>query len=320
MTERKLEVLRFSIVNKEDKCVKLNMSKIDKIDLLEYIYTSFVPFIEKLPLDERSKRIVQLGKKSDSSIYFHKKTDFRSISGILETGIYGKEENVIDIDKKDDIPVFKIKKNHAVQKPFYFLICVPEIKEDGLIILERDGHYGIKTVFTLLFSRFIQQNFEGFEINFTNFIDDEIIKNYINDGEYKQIQLTRNSLPEDVADRYGLEKFETDDFVVELTIRSKGKRKIKGNARKQIIELFEDKPNGFFSSEVFAKMGFDESAIIKVKSTYLNSTRTIDLSDTMRFKPYYNIFVELNEAEQSDFTSIESEAIKLINDFKLDLY
>jgi hypothetical protein len=238
----------------------------------------------------------------------------------METGKYGKEENVVDKDKKDDVPVFKIHKNHAVQKPFFFLVCIPEIKKDGLIILEREGNYGIKSIFTHLFKKFIEQNFENIVVTFTNFIDDQIVKKYINDGAYNTIKLTRDSLPEDVAERYGLEKFQTDDFIVELTIKTKGKRRITGDARKKIQEIFEENPDGFFSSEEFGKLGFDNSATVKVNSTYRNSTRTIDLSDTMKFRPYYDIIVELNETGHSDFTSIESEAIKLMEDFNLDLY
>ena len=40
----------------------------------------------------------------------------------------------------------------------------------------------------------------------------------------------------------------------------------------------------------------------------------------MKFRPYYDIMVEINESGHSDFTSIESEAISLMEEFNLDLY
>ncbi|WP_159523871.1 hypothetical protein [Sunxiuqinia indica] len=320
MEERKLEVIRFSISQKENKKDKLKLSEIDGVDLFDNVFRNFVPFIDNLPLDDINKRLVQLGKDENSDSFFRIKSNIRSISGIIETGRYGKEESIIDILNKDNAPVFKIHKNHSVQKPFFFLICIPEIKKDGLIILEREGQYGIKSIFTHVFKRYIDQNFEGHNIDYTNFIDHQIVNNYINNGVYNTITLTRNSLPEDVAERYGLEKFETEDFSVELRIRAKGKRTISGKARKRIQEMFESNPRGFFSSEEFEKLGFDENAKVKVNSTYKNSPRTIDLSDTMKFRPYYNIMVNLNDSGHSDFNSIESEAIKLLDDFNLDLY
>jgi hypothetical protein len=320
MEERKLEVLRFSIAKRENRKAKLLMSSIDGVDLIDNVFENFVRFIDNLPPDDKNKRVVQLGKKQDKSTYFHKKSDIRSISGILQTGKYGKEENVVDKDRKDDTPVFRIHKNHAVPKPFFFLICISDKKKDGLVILEREGGYGIKSIFIRLFKMFIDQNFKDLAVSFTNFIDDEIVKKYISDGAYNSIKLTRDSLPEDVAERYGLEKFQTNDFVVELTIKAKGKRRIMGNARKRIQDMFEENPDGFFASEEFGKLGFDNSATVKVNSTYRDSRRTIDLSDTMKFRPYYDILVELNDAGHSQFESIEYEAIKLLEDFNLDLY
>lgn len=319
MEERKLEALQFSFAHKDEKGKKIVMSTINGIDLLDYFFTDFVKFIDDFEPPEKTKRIVQFGRKENQTTSFNKKSDKRSITGIIETGIYGKEENVIDISKKD-VTVFTIHKNHSVQKPFFFLICIPQIKSDGFVLLERDGQFGIKSIFTHLFKKFVEIAFKDYVVTFTNYIDDKIIEKFITDGGYNTIKLTRNSLPVDVAERYGLESFQTDDFVVELTIKAKGKRRILGLARKNVIDIFKSSPNGFFSSEEFCKMGFDDKATIKVKSTYKDSSRTIDLSDTMKFAPYYKIEVDLNDSGHSNFNSIESEAIKLLDQFNLDLY
>ena len=321
MEERKLEVLRFYITSKENKQEKLPLCDIEGIDLLDNIFTNLIPFIDDLPPDERNKRVVQLGKDPKGASIFHKKDSIRSISGIIETGKYGKEENVVDINKKkDETPVFRMMKNHALQKPFFFLICVSSKKNEGLIFLEREGQFGIKQIFTLILSKYITLNFPEHTFHFSNFIDQEFVKKFINDGVYNKIRLVRNSLPGDIAEKYGLETFETDDFVLELSIRSKGKRRIGGNARKRIQEIFENNPDGFFTSEDFRKIGFDDEASIHVNSTYKNSSRTINLSDTLKFRPYYDIKVEITSTGHSDFRSIEGECVQLLNDFNLDLY
>jgi len=314
MEERKLEVLTFSISTKEDRKKKLNMASIEGVDLIDTFYNNFIKYIDLLELDERNKRVVKIGNK------FHKPKDIRSVSGIFETGKYGKEERVVDVLQKEIEPVFTIQKNHVVPKPFFFLVCFPTLKDEGLIILEREGQYGIKFIFTYLFHTFIEANFPKHVVRISNFIDDNIVKNFIQKGDYNSISLTRNSLPEDIADRYGLGKFETDDFIIELTIKAKGKKHILGSAKKKVLELFKSSPKGFFQSESFTELGFDENASVKVNATYNSSKRTIDLSKTMKFKPYYNINVELNESGHSDFKSIEQEAKDLIKDLNLDLF
>ena len=59
---------------------------------------------------------------------------------------------------------------------------------------------------------------------------------------------------------------------------------------------------------------------MKVNYTYNNSQRTIDLSDTMKFKPYYVVEISINATGHSEFKSIEKEALNLLKDFNLDLY
>lgn len=314
MEERKLEVLKFNISTKEDRKTKVNMSSIDGVDLLDTFFKHFIQFIESLEPNERTKRVVKLG---DS---FNKPKGIRTVSGILETGKYGKEEKVVDVTKKDIEAVFKIHKNHSVQKPFFFLVCIPRIKDEGLIILEREGQFGIKSLFTFLFHTFVEANFPLHIVQYSNFVDDEVVKNFIQNGAYNSISLTRTSLPQDIADRYGLEMFENNDYVIELSIKAKGKKHITGDSRKRIREVFESNPDGFFSSESFTQLGFDENAVVKVNATYRNSKRTIDLSQTMRFRPYYDINVDLNETGHSSFDSIEQEAVKLMKDFNLDLF
>ena len=320
MEQRNLEVIKFHLSPKGDKKEKILMSEIEDEDLIDIVFNEFVPFIDDYPTDERNKRVVKLLKQDNGNSFFKKKDGTRTISGVIETGKYGKEENVVDVDKTDNEPVFKIHKNHSVQKPFFFLVCISNLKKDGIIILERDGVLGIKQVFTRLLKDFIKSKFEDYTLHLTNFIDQQIVKNYIEKGEYNSIKLIRHSLPNDVAERYGLDRLETEDFFLELTIKTKGRRKILGNSRRRIQEIFENSASGFFVSEELNDVGFDEKSIVKVNSTYNNSSRTIDLSDTMKFKPYYEVDVDINATGHSEFNSIEKEALNLLEDFNLDLY
>jgi hypothetical protein len=84
--------------------------------------------------------------------------------------------------------------------------------------------------------------------------------------------------------------------------------------------MFEKDIKGFFTSQQLKDVGFDKKSTLKVKSTYNNSTRKIDLSDTMKFKPYYEIDVKINGDGHSEYDSIEEKALELLDGFSLDLY
>ena len=317
METRNIEIHTFSLFDSKTK-ERVKLNDINGVDLLDVIFEGFVKFIDSFPVDEHNKRVVNFYKENDR-VLFRKSNNKRLITGKIETGRYGKEENVKDVNHKENGVAFKIYKNHAVQKPFFFMISVPENKDKGFILLEREGQYGIKEIFVRLFKLYLKSFDDYYWVRFENFIDKEVVNNYINNGEYNSISVTRNSLPAEVSDRYGLGKFDTDDFTIELKIKAKSNKKISGTAKQRIKKIFENKLDGFFVAKEFDSLGFDESSKIKVNSTYRNSPRTIDLGDTMKFRPYYEINVEINDKGHSEFGSIQTEAIELLNEFNLDI-
>ena len=326
MEKRNLEIHNFHLHPHGEKGTAVDLKNLNGTDLYELLKLKFVNFINVLPKDKFAKRIIRFNKEiiegdeeREIKTQFRIRKKLRIVSGKIVTGKYGKTENVVDVDTKDEEPVFTIEDNHAVQKPFYFMICLPENKKDGFLILERDGQFGIKEVFTTTFRKFINANLKKYTIQFSQFVDDEIVKNIVTKGELNSIMLTRHSLPGDIAEKYGLGKFETDDFLIELKIRAKGKNKIVGDAKKKVIQMFDDNPQGFFSFEGFEDIGFANSCTMKVNSTYNNSTRTVDLQDTLKFRPYYEIHIDIDDKGHSAFDSIDSKALDLLEELNIEI-
>jgi hypothetical protein len=320
MEKRNLEVIKFHISPRGDAKDQLDMSDIQGIDLLDDSFKNFVSFIDNYPKDDKKKQVVKIPKGEDGKASFKKKNNYRTITGIIETGKYGKNQKVYDSNDVNGKPVFEITKDQSVPRPFFFLICISDLKKDGLIILERDGSLGIKYVFSKIWRDFIKSRTEKTFIHYTNFIDKEVVNQFIKKGSFNEINLTRHSLPQDIADRYGLDRLEKDNYVLELTLRTKKGNTIIGKSRKRILKMFEKDIKGFFTSQELKDVGFDNKSTLKVKSTYKNSTRKIDLSDTMKFKPYYEIDVKINSDGHSEYESIEKKALELLDGFSLDLY
>jgi len=160
-------------------------------------------------------------------------------------------------------------------------------------------------------------------IKFEKFVDDAVIRDYVTNGDYSKISISRNSLPSIVAQRYGLIGFDSKDFRLELNIVAKRKNLFTESfARKKIISYLDSQPDGFFATNEFKDLGFDEHTDIKVKSTLGGNSRTINLNDHLKVRPYYEIDVDLNSEGYSDFKSINSEVSVFLDDMNmtLDLY
>lgn len=320
MEKRNLEIIYFHLYPKGKIEEKIDMSNIDGVDFIDTAFTEFVSFIDNYPTDEKNKQVVKVPKKKKDKPYFKRKKNYRAITGILETGKYGTNQNVYQKDDVNGKPVYKITKDQSVHKPFFFLVCISNLKKNGLIILERDGPYGINGVFSKVWKEFVKSKLEKTSIHYSPFIDNQIVNKFVKKGALSEIKFTRNYLPQDIADRYSLDKFEKENYVLELSLKTIKGNFILGNSRKKVIKLFENELNGFFSSDELKAVGFDDKAKLKVVSTYKNQKRVIDLSDTMKFKPYYEVKTELNKNGHSKYKSIEKEAIDLLDSFSLDLY
>lgn len=322
MEKRQLEIHQFTIRNKNDKeKANVPLFNIEGDDLLNVIYNKFVGYVKGIGKGElESKSVVRFKKDNNNKPQLYLLPTKRILFGKINTGYFGKIDDVFNIDNDNDEPDYVIKENQSVQKPFYFMICIPNLKDTGYIILEREGTSGIKQIFSWLFEKFVRETLHDYRVDITHFIEENIIKRYITDGQYSSITLTRNSLPADVAERYGLERYDTNDYTIELKITAKNGKKIGVLAKHRILSIFKGDRIGYFTDTLFPKIGFDKNSTIKIKSNFNNAVRTVNLDDTMKFKPYYDIDVELDERNYSELNSIHSEAVKLIESLGLELY
>lgn len=121
-------------------------------DLLNYIYdilktwkysikTLANPEQPKTPLlqkDTENERVFRIMKQDNQDQLFYYG---RYISGIIESGDYGTEENIVNILTGESSHTKKT--TESVLFPFYFMFYIPENSNSGFLILERIGNNGI---------------------------------------------------------------------------------------------------------------------------------------------------------------------------------
>ncbi|MCG9909876.1 MAG: hypothetical protein MH137_01130 [Flavobacteriales bacterium] len=316
--KRTVEVHQFQIERKESPRRK-SIIHFNAIDNFQNIVRNFTQIIDEFGVDDNQKRVANILKnpEGESILYMNESKGF--ISGIISSGSYGKEESVVDVEDIET-EVFSIKKNHAVKKPFYFLICISPLKDTGFIIMERQGSNSINSLISFFMYKLISEKYPNNKIIIRNFIEDDVAKKYVADGKYKEVALIRSFLPADVADRYDLGNFDTSDYTIKLSIKPNKNKTFPIATKNKLVKILESKQIGFFTSEQFEELGFDDNSKIQVVSQFNGRQRTVNLSGSMKIRPYYEIEVNVDASGNTNYHSIHSECIQLLNSFGLELF
>jgi hypothetical protein len=265
-----------------------------------------------LEINENQKRSLKLD--SDRLSILSKQ---RMISGIIESGDYGYESKIVNTVSGEE--KYKRKVDDTEIKPFYFLIYLPKNDNKGFVILQRLGIYGIHSVFRNHLTDFFKSKYNELQLDFNPFVSSKLAKSFIENGNIKEFKLIRYNLPSDIADRLGMVGHEEDIMSIELTIKARKNKFLPFNNK---VKRFIENPNArIFELRELENLGFDGEHKSKVKIILGRNKRTIDLSDTMQIRPYYDIDneVEKDISGHPEFISIDNIAKELIKDIQLEL-
>lgn len=312
-----IEIFTFSIRKKKARTPFSFSEEPDFYELLIDEMDGWVPYIDRnvtgdIPTEKMTIRVPEH--------CYTVNTHNRYICGLLETGHYGKEYEVVDKDDpKDDDKKILLGKSNAILKPFFYFIKIPRNGNKALLVLERTENDGIFLVF-----RSIMISFLNYKLNYGLDSHDEytidrhnvILSSYLkklNEGRYKTYTLTANKVSSDIANRY-FGNLDSEDFSVDLVLRFN--KNMSSSKEKQIRDIINSGRSLFESSDL---NDIFESAQKKVTSTYDNGgsvkTRTVYLNEDKLglIRPYYEVEVTENEKGFSDYESIKTAVKQFIN-------
>ncbi|HRG69311.1 MAG TPA: hypothetical protein PLS73_10710 [Saprospiraceae bacterium] len=311
--EIKLELYIFRIREKKD----------DKYLILDKFFgdNDFLDFFKKyIEINKKDFMINETQKKSlqfqDGNIRINSAK--RMISGIIESGDYGVESRIVNRKTKKE--KYKKEVDDLDIKPFYFLVLAEKGRNLGLIVLQRLGGYGINTIFTNQFAEHFKKEFEDYLVEFSPFVSKALANKFIDEGSIKELTLRRYNLPSDVIDKLGLRNHEEDVLSIELKITAKQRHSLPFNNK---VKKFVENPNAkLFDIKEMESLGFDGTHKSSIKANVENNTRTIDLSDTLQIRPYYDINSEVKKeiSGHPKFDSIDNIAKQLIGNLILEFY
>lgn len=317
MENRKLEVYTFIAHPNRKPNENVTLEDVYGADLYIKLKEKFADYVDTFPpinIDGRTTKIEKKLKENKIKSVFKTDDELRYISGKIKIGDDdGKEQDVVQNNKHKTV-LYTKKKGQTVERPYYFMVIVPLALKYGFIILEREGKHSAKSVFDKLFKKFIHNNLSQLNTKIANFVESEVIKDYLKDGVYNSIILSQKIVSSDKAEQYLGSYIEGSKYKIEMRIVPLENSIIPVGTKKRILKNL-DNNNGFFEAEEFKSIGFDDNSNVKVIATKDGNTRTIDLDDTFKIRPYYSIEVDDDAKGFSDFKEINKETIKLVKSF-----
>ena len=236
----------------------------------------------------------------------------RSIGGVFESGIYGLSSNLRNVDT--DSITYKKKKNEADVLPFYFLFYIPKDTNEGILLLQRTGKYGIRSNLGTFLDKYFSDKYRGFTVELNALVQEEIIKKMLCNGTIKKLRCVKYQAPVDRFD--GLDEgHEELSYNMEVVLSAH-----RIPLRSKIKSLFDSKSSVKNLVEL-RDFNFDYDTV-KVDVEIEGSIRTFDLGRLAKARTYYDISdkVALDTDEHPTFPSMQAITNIYLNEIIKQMY
>lgn len=292
--------------NKEDKDPEYR--KLSAYDGYKDLHEDIISFLKKLKTDTTDKTYM---------LYMRPKSverEGRFISGILESGSYGRSSNILDTTT--DSVTYKKKWEDADVLPFYFLFYIPENTNEGILLLQRTGKFGIKKRLGRFLSNFFHRENKGFLIELNALVQEELVKRALRKGIIKKLRCVKFKAPTDRVDGFD-EGHKEVPLQMEVVMSG-----YTVPLREKIIDFLDPKTDSGVKSLVELRdFNFDYDTV-KVEVDIDGSIKTFDLGSLQKVRTYYDITdsVELKADGQPTLSSIKKATRIYLDEVIDDIY
>ena len=237
----------------------------------------------------RSRKLLRVNKTQNNGRY---------ACGIIETGEYGYEAILYDVNRKT--VSYRRSTLDAEMLPFYFLINILRGRDEGILLLQRTGNIGIRDVLFHDLSEFIASQFPNVVLEINPLVPKNVVSGYLRSGKLKKVRFVRFTVPSDVTDAYDRGGHVEETGYVEYTVSAR-----RGGVVPFTGRLTEVVNGNRAVTQMVELHDFDYDTV-KVVLDIGGSSKTIDLSDYGKLRVYYDITddVELGTNGHPEFDSI----------------
>lgn len=280
---------------------------LSKGDFYSFVEEYFKVIETDLQRDEENKKLIRINNGNIRKIKRH-------IKGVLETGEYGFESDIIDSNTGKSR--YKRKPNDAEMLPFYFLISLPKGKDKGIILLQRFGQFGVSKIIRDSMRQFLAKKDKNLTLEFFPLVPTNLVEEYLKKGNVTKMIFTRFDIPSDLADYFD----------------NRNSKDVKGHVEFRVVAARNSKLPVTKSLNILRKQGkganklmeinkFDFNSV-KVVVNHNNDRRTINLENFDRMRAYYDVTgeVKIGSNGHPTYESIDKSATNLLSELNELIY
>ncbi len=238
----------------------------------------------------------------------------RILNGIIQTGDYGYESELIDTN--DGALSYKKKTNEAEMISFYFLFYIPKGRDEGVVLLQRFKNYGIRKIFMAYMKRdFPDLKHHYLVINPA--IPKQVLDQYLSKGRLTKIKFVQFGLPADIADVVLSDGHQEQEGYIEFSISARRN----GSFPPPVLERLREVLSGKRKMKSIIELRKQDFEYDNVKVEIVdsrNNRRIVDLSKLDDFKSYYDITNDVYTGSDGhpSFESIEKISMEILEDMR----
>lgn len=271
----------------------LPLDDVDGEDLFAWLDDYFTERSAEYTLDEAEQKALRV---------MEHKAVRRDLSGIVQTGEWGYESPLLDIDAGE---VLYTRSTHeAGLIPFYFLARLPKGQDEGIVVLQRFQNLGIRKILLTDLQRYFEEHYEDYTLRINPIVSPEVWRAYLGEGRLLTVRFIRFSIPDDIADAVSggghIEDIGRIEYL--LTARRNGALPFEGRIR-DFIE-------GRRHWDDFIELTDFEYESVKVEVDFRGSKRTLELRDVQNVRAVYDVtdVVAFGDDGHPTFASIDQLA------------
>lgn len=236
----------------------------------------------------------------------------RTLCGIIQAGEYEYESDLYNVE--NNAISYRRQRNDAEMLPFYFLLHLPENRDESIFILQRFKQFGIKSLMSKNFRNFFIMDLSDFELEIKNLIPEYIVNYYLRSGKVKKITFTKYGLPSDFSETIGDHREE--DFTTELSVRARPNKEIP-----IIGSILNCRQRNEDLSSLFSFDDFDYNTI-RMEVKIGNDKRMVDFSNLYKLRAYFDITedIAIGDNGHPTFESIDRVARDLLQAIREAIY
>jgi len=267
---------------------------------LKTIFDSYITFLKgNVYQDAESQKALKASKSFSGG---------RTVSGIVETGDWGYEGDLFNIQSNSI--TYHRSINEAEMLPFYFLAGFPYNADEAILLMQRIGQLGMKSVLCEKFQEFFYEIYPGIRVEFYPLVPTDLINEYLNNGRILRAHFIKYGLPSDIADHEMIGDHIENKGYIEMTMHARKKGHLALVDR--ILEVIEGRKD---VKSMYEIKGFNYDNV-KVDIEINGRVRTVDMSHLERLRTFYDVTdeIEIGNNGHPVYESINTCARTLMND------